>query len=424
VPTKFRLDPRPFLFLAYLYNGYHAFRGSVDLPFLDEWDCWWTWEPGKVFDWIFLRHNEHRIVFTKLEFLLVNFLAGGNEIFLNAINYLLFGALLAVLCDRLVFITKNRWPLWFVLFLLSSLPYENHVWGFQSQIHFSLIFFFLAVPFLFRAGRKSQSIGVTLLIASIYSFGAGIALSFSVLLVYAGYRFFRRDDFLFCLLLFAVGLGFVFLWRIGFESPTGHSLHFYPWNGHFWVFFFTLVGNGFGLAKPVGIYWGAFWLSVCIFCWFISGLKYARQNCPEWWAGAASVVGIIAALAAITSGRADFDISVAKSSRYTEISLMLIPLTAAGLSLVLGERLEKQSWWLAGFVFYLLLVIVFARKFSANPYIDEWKRRAEGQKCVKSFYDGTGNGFCKQIYPGSLSDKLRRLELDHPSFIDSMNGIR
>jgi hypothetical protein len=414
------------LIAGYFILGNYIFKYSLDVPLLDEWDVWWTWQPGNIWSWIFERHNEHRIVFTRLEFLLVNYFARGNEIYLIALNYFIFGLLVLVFRKVIKRFDPTKYGSEiFLLFLFCNLPYENHLWGFQSQFHFALLFFWTALMFLFEGKQRWASLaaGILFLVASAFSFSFGVASALVAALAFAGFKVerllsrgaYRRRE----ISQLVVVVGFILFgllaWGRGFHQLAGHPAVSYPWRPEFWRFFLRMISFAFGngkidsvLGRWSSLLWGGIFFTLTLASWSYVLVKKRLVDTPTRWLAVAAVGGVLAAAVSVAAGRAGFELSFAKSSRYTELTLMLVPLCATGLVLSFRKSL---------FLFFILLV-PFAHKFDATPFRDYYALRLNGQRCLKKFVRFGGNGYCPDLYPVPLAEKLESVQNYSPSFLE------
>ena len=136
-----------FLSLAMLFWGLAIYGGVINyspVPFWDMWD-----DLLNRFCLIYLghwselwtQHNEHRLILTRLLFLLDHYLFGGRFVFLFVLNYLLL-ALVSLTFWRIF--QQNcavRWVwkdyrfigLFLLIWLSSWAQYTNLTWAFQSQ---------------------------------------------------------------------------------------------------------------------------------------------------------------------------------------------------------------------------------------------------------------------------------------------------
>ena len=135
---------------AACWSFLHVCRLAVDVPVEDDWDYL---AAAENFGWnaLFAVHVQHRIVFTRLLFVLSHRLDGLNFVHLLVAQYAIYlglvGAMLWLFREELRKVPY--FPLFFLPFF-SDLPQVNLLWAGQSQFHFMLLFTVLALRFGFR----------------------------------------------------------------------------------------------------------------------------------------------------------------------------------------------------------------------------------------------------------------------------------
>jgi hypothetical protein len=112
-----------------------------------------------------------------------------------------------------------------------------------------------------------------------------------------------------------------------------------PFYWKFWDFWVTLISYGMGFrfgldaCYPIGV----LYCVLLVLPWLLF-IRQVHHGQTQWdsgsWTLLAGIVSITGALFGTTVGRAGFGFDQAQASRYTEITMMLIPLIGA-------------SWWLA-----------------------------------------------------------------------------
>lgn len=416
------------LYLAHfvIIQGY-----AVNVPFWDEWEYLSTDQmpSGFTLKWLFTQHNEHRIIPTKLLTWVLYRLNGWNLTTNQTVNFLIYGLLLLmVVWFARKFVPRlDTWViLSFVIFLLSPIDWANHSWGFQSQFHFSLLFILAAIYFLYdeRQRWKELLIGSAMAILAAYSLSSGLVSSFINLLIFTAYKLFRlysatdkgeRKRELRQLLVVALLVGGALaLWFIGYHAVAGHPPHVLPHKRRFWTYFADILGLGFGLDVLEFL--------PNIFCLVIVLVPIGweiwrkRGRLPDSsWAVYAAVAVILASLSVITIGRARFGLEQAKSSRYSEIGMMLVPLSVLSWSILLQERKRWRAYFLAAF--WLFCFFTYQNNWSDfDHYESESKQRIRGLICIENYYVGIGDANCPSIYPGPLAPKLEEAHILNLSF--------
>jgi hypothetical protein len=392
-------------------------RNAVDVPFIDEWDYFAAHGLSRDLNWswLFGFNNEHRIVLTKM-LAWINFRMFGLDFALQKIlNFLLYCGLLVVI-GRFRKQVKGAegftlYPV-FLVFLLSPLAVENHLWAFQSQFHLVLLFSVLALPYVCaeeRNGAGTAAFCLFLVLAmftvSAGLFIAGVYLACAVVFTAAqalGKRLDRRAGWRFVLVSSAVIVVGMVLARWG-NVPNGWPPRVYPHEPLFWESFLNIVSFSFGF-RQLSLLPGL----ACLLLALTPLVLLLRDPHTRWrpatWHLMAGILGILAVLAAISVARAYF--AAPKISRYTEIGFMLIPYLAL-------------AWWLAlrpGRVRTTVLSLVWL--FCAAASWDDWSTDVwpiERQndlvtlECVEAYYGWNGDGACQDRVTPAKLDRARQL---------------
>ncbi len=407
-------------------------KNAVNVPFLDEWEA--VNKGGiivnQTFSQLFAQHNEHRIVTTKLLTLMLYYFDHWNLITHQAVNFLIYGLLITVLA----YIVKKSAPelpswilLCFVFFTLTDVSRENHAWGFQSQFHFSLLFLFLSIWFLFNEKQTWGKIlgGALFSVLSIYSFSSGLVESAIVLIGYSLFKLIRirletakMREILQLALVLLVICGALSFYFVGYIKPEHHPAYTLPYQKLFWTYFLNLLSGGFGY-QVVNILPG----SIIFLYTIIPLIGVIKQNgyklSSRRWVIIVSTLAVLAALASITMGRAEFGKGHSKASRYSEITVMLIPLGIALWAVFLSERENLRNYFLGGFWIFCMFSFLTYWNFSADYYHLRLERE-EGLACVKNYYQNGGEAKCLTIYPLPIPDRLDFVKTVPVSFIEEM----
>lgn len=422
----------------------YIIKFAVNIPFYDEWEG--LTENGillnQTISGLFAQHNEHRIVTTNLLTLALYYIDGWNIITHQIINFFLYGILL-VSINYVIKKSVPQLPGWillaFTIFLLTNISWENHFWAFQSQFHFALIFLFFSIYFLFdqKQNWSLLFVGVFFSWLTTYSFSSGLVESLVVLVCFIGFKFvriYRTDNkqteirqLLVTSILIGGAIGAYF---IGFSKNEGHPPFAFPFQKEFWLYFLNLLSGGFGY-KSLSL------LPGIIILFFVSipliGIikKYSNEIPPKTWIVVAANLAILGALGSITMGRAGFGEAHAKSSRYTEIVVMLIPLTVAIWTIFLAHSEKARNYVLA--VYFIFCILSFSNfSNSSKPdfvyfnynkaYREAVDSRLKGYQCVKDFYLQKGDGNCSTIYPAPIADRLELIKSLKISFEEEINN--
>lgn len=386
---------------------------SVNVPAGDEWEILRSnaFPNGFTVKYIFDFHNEHRIVFTKLLNYLFLYLTRWNIQMLVVFNYCLFISIVYFLIRlQKKYILNGTKGLWFLPFFLASpLLVDNHNWGFQSQFHFFILFGLLSIFVSTKEKLRvvDYLLAVTFALCSAYSFSAGMFFSVVVLFVLL-FRVFKdssrdtheRISKVSVLLILVLGLA---LWFIGYAKPPEHPVYTFPTQFEFWYFWANLVSLGYGF-KSTNIIVALLAVGITFFTLVkMSRLAFSFKN------RAVSVlffssIAIIVSLLSIAASRAVYGIGQAKTSRYSEISILLM-LFCGWLFWIWSRGHVKREKIYQYFVWFL--VIGFAGDYSYSAYFSTAEVRREALTCIARYYqDVDKSGMCQTIYPASLSEML------------------
>lgn len=416
-------------------------RYAVDIPYWDEWEAL---RPGNLtrefpFHWIFCFHNEHRIVLTKILTWILYWLNDWNLVLNLGVNFGIY-ALLLICLYRVVRpsdVNARFWTVALFTFLLSSIAAENHFWGFQSSFHFALLFFFVSLLGLFAEKQRyfELILGTLSCIAATFSLSTGVATSALTILSFSVFKFIRASQ---CLTvkernrelkswILPVGVmcaGLIF-WLIGATQLPGHLPYVFPNRTLFWRYFLNIISSGFGVARE-----NTFIGAVCLLWVLIPlvGDYFRDKKSPRGWILRAGSLGILAALTAITVGRAGFGVEQSKDSRYTEISAMLIPFSAVLWLNWLG--MYRRVALIFPVTLFALCLFSFKNYWNCEHYRLANSERVKGLACIEDYYLHQGSPFCMTLYPLSLEQQLansakskfsfyKKIKSRNPTYVNS-----
>lgn len=403
-----------FLYLDHLSVVLHT---AVDIPFSDDWDLFRPdgFASGFSLRWLLAFNNEHRIATTKLLQWISFRTAGYNLVHQVAVNFalwtlliLLIAGIVARICPGL----PRSALVGFSLFLLSPVNWESHSWALAgAQSHLSMILLFTGGYLLFhpRQSRGTSGGAVVALLLGTYSSAAGLVGSVTLLALFAPWKAQRlrvgadaggdgRPQMV--LTSGAVLIG-VAAWLWGYQTPAHHPPPALPTTALFWSGLVELVGYGLGGHGAVmGMVGLVFMLApVAEHLWTTRG-----RMSPRHAQLLALVLATLAILASISMGRAPMGVT-SFTSRFTEYVLVLIPLTAAVWWLHLEQSGRRGAYLLAT---WCLLAVAFGQSWHYADYARAMLTRQQGVACVRSYYQGTGSGDCRMLYPRPIPDRLDR----------------
>jgi hypothetical protein len=295
---------------------------------------------------------------------------------------------------------------------MSPRLFENRLWGFQSQFFFAWVFPVIASWCLFRVERRPALMvgAAAALVLGAYSFAGGLVMSLVVTCVYvvfAAGRWIQGDKrtlptaAVLVLLPVAAGISW---WLLQYSKPAWHPQPATPWEWRFWPFFVNLVDSGFGIDQ-LGVERGFFFTTILALPF--AGLLWRDRGRfePATWALGAVALGLFGFLASVTMGRAPFHLADSKTSRYIEVSALLIPLAAGAYWLLLKEwPLWRRRTLVA---FWLLTLGSIYDNWSFERYFEPISTRNQrGRDCIAQYYAVGGDGLCAEIYPRPLKHQL------------------
>jgi hypothetical protein len=397
-------------------------RTGVDIPYWDEWSML---NPGALsskfnWSWIWRHHVDHRIVLTKLQIWLLYRINGWNLVSQMAMNFLIYGALIGTLFQicRKTAPTLPRWLLGlFTSFCLSTLPAEGHVWAFESQYHFALLFSLLALYFLFRPRQKIRHLLWALFFGglSMFSLASGIVTTLSGFFIFSIFKFLRsrqsqKRELLSLSIAALFFLGLIFVWSHNFVKPWYLPARIYPHHLEFWNFFVNLVSFGFGFQK-ISATLGLFCLFLVSFPLLILFLRNIKNPDPKVWLYGATVFGVLMTVVVVSIGRAGWGLSSSKTIRYSEFGLLLVPLTAVGWWNVLAHSLKLRTIVIT--LLFLFFSVSFLDDWSFKYYYETQTERLRTVQCVKEYYQKNQQAECaKSFSPETRTSLIRAKELN------------
>ncbi|MGZ3744003.1 MAG: hypothetical protein ACXVB1_13730 [Pseudobdellovibrionaceae bacterium] len=397
---------------------------TVNIPQGDEWDSLTqnALPSGFTFNYLFGFHNEHRLVFTNLVNYFFFVVSDWNAQYQVIFNYIIFSSLVIFLMrfqkKHIPSASKAIWILPF--FLTSPLLVDNHVVGIQSVFHFCLLFGVISVFYATREKLRTADVWISAVggLCAVYSLAAGMFFALTSFLV-LGYRLFIepknswQEMTLKGLALLGIVMG-VGAWFVGFHSPAGHPPLTWPHDTEFWYFLANLISLGFGFKTSNGLL--AFVaLGIVIFTLgrsFKKAFSFKDQYFSLAFFGS---LAVIAALGSIALSRAGFGIGQAKTSRYAEISILLVPFMGW---LLWGLSLQSLKYKKAIKYYIWFLFIGFAGDFSYSRYFTVAQERRDSLECISKYYRGENKtAYCPLSYPVSMVEILENAKKLKLSFV-------
>jgi hypothetical protein len=402
-------------------------QNAVNVPFWDEWNILSpdALPAGFTFRWIFKQDGEHRMVPTRLLAWALFYVSGHNHVLSIVITFALYGLVLACIA---LFARRMapHLPLWatlaFILFLLSPINWENNFWGLQSTYRFTLIFTLLAVLLLFDEPQTNRrlALGASMGVLAMYSFFAGLVAMCVLIVLFALFKVTRalrlsgsrrKVEWVQLVAVAVPMLSFIAVYFIDYHRISYLPRPALPYEASFWRFFTNLVSWGFGFETH-SVVLGAFCLLLVLAPVVLEIRRKGLQLSSSWWAIYAFALGMLAVLASVAMGRANFS-SSAKISRYADFAIMLVPFTALAWAIFLKDRPNLKKYVLVGL--WVFCCLGFSYKWLWFPvYRVQRESRLEGVECIKSYYKLGGQGVCPTLYAvpmGPLLEDAKKLNL-------------
>jgi hypothetical protein len=326
-----------------------VFLCKSPIPFLDQWD---DLISGRPITWSYLisQHNEHRLFFPRLVFILDHYLANETNsfdiFFCIAAQFTLSLCIFFLSIETKVTSTTHKIWLFFLIlsFLFWSGQWENFTWGYQVQFFGVLLSSFGAFSLLACGGKGYVAFifVIILEIIAVYTLSNGIITPFISIFL----SIWLRRSPIITIILSITAILLLCSYLIGYVTPPLHSnpldtfRHLRP----IAAYAFVELGGPVGLAataiSPIqqielSAAMGAVGITLlCILAWRV--MRHRDEYPPRqvvFLGLAAFVVGTVLLTAA---GRVGFGLGQALASRYQTLtvafwlSLILLAITPPG----------------------------------------------------------------------------------------------
>lgn len=383
------------------------------VPYGDQWDGTLGFyldalkHPWAAF---FGLHNEHRLFFSRLIFFADMRYLGGRNVLDLAANVVL-AALIAIALYRITSrnLAHSRASRMIAVggvlaFTFAWMQAENFTWGFQNQ-WFAVYLFGLCAFDALELSESARFRGASACSAGWFALAIGSAIMAAlsmvsgvlvapVLAVQAAYLRTTRVR------LLVIALATVAIWLTYFtgwhsNSPSGgprDAVVHHPLGVLLYVLLYLGSPATWGcLGMVMSALWGAVVLVSLIYALWI-----ARQRRAVNGSALLAMAVFISASAFVTAvGRFGFGVDTATLSRYTTGPLLM---TASLLAFLwLNEtRPERRRWFVGGFVFVLLMIVVAQRMVFHSTQRELYAKRVAGLAVRTNVYDSP---YTAMIYP-------------------------
>ena len=355
-----------------IYGGIKAYS---PVPFWDMWDSYLNFYIQFInghINVLWQLHNEHRIVLSRLLFILDFVLFNGTGWFLIVINY----ALVLMVCFvyfrflKEIVIGTNKHIMYALLFFLviwlfSWIQQENFTWAFQSQFFLAQLLPLSALYMLYRsyALHNAKWYFVTACILGFLSIGtmANGILALPLMLIMA---LLLGKNWKYISVIFFLSIASVLLYFHDYQMPPHHGSFIQTVIAHpveFFQYVMLYIGSpwyrfgGKGEMGKILAYGMAIFFSVSAFYFWVKAIMQ-EHNKPLRVALLLFILYVLITAAATAGGRLKFGLEKALSSRYTTPTLM----AWASLFILywdgIAESVQKNSKYRS--VFGLLLVVI------------------------------------------------------------------
>jgi len=416
---------------------------GVNVPYGDAWEAVTFFELFFNDDslWLYqihLQHNEHRMFFPNLIFLVNAILTSWNVVTQMYLSWALVGISLVPIY---LFLKKTKSNLVWLIIPISFLMYspyqtENFLWGHQIQWFLALASFLWSIYFLSIPKKVFFISAIGLAFVSSYSLMLGLLvwpLGFLNLLYLKNHKKKYLLTWLGCT---AVAFSIYFY---EFTFPPGHPIILSSSNiDGYLAYVFAYLGSSFSSAWTgngiiINIIYGIVFLSIIlsgIFIHFINKKK-TRYNLVPW-----IQMGLFGFLSALITGigRQSFGTEQALNSRYVTIdNIFLISALFFWFIIILIYKDELKTFKKRIFVFSMISIfIIFGTVMLSTSYYEGWKsgentfkNRTESLSCFSLPFEYDYR--CKYLYPPSKQHFLKQantlLSLKLGPFSDSKNNF-
>ncbi len=378
---------------------------------------------GLTWGWLLERHNEHKIVLTKLQILLSVAVDGWNVVHIQVFNLFFYFAWILwlgfFLHEQATDLPKGVIAA-LLLFLGSLINCENHSWAFQSQFHFGVAFLSVGAFFLFRPGLSNTFLGSAFCVLSMFSVGFGVPGALTVFSLFGVFILLgRREQWRELVLACSMGTAALWLWLF-YDAAIDNGTLILPHRLKFWRFLAGLVSLGFGFEGE-----GREWWDFLILFGVLGSLllllvrRRFRLNSKES-ATVALTAAYLSSAGLMAAGRAArFGVEYAKRSRYSEVTMALVPLTG----LLLFQAIPRGKWrgWALGVV-WAVAFLGYSNNWNFRVYNATLRGKQIGLECIQNFYTNLGTDHCATVHEEALADYLAEAKRMRLSFFRDLQN--
>jgi hypothetical protein len=406
---------------------------AVSLPFWDEWEFWWSMKGLDEGNWNFalwLPHNEHRLVISRLFYFLLRYTTGLDVTVAMYFNVLLACLTLWALWLHLrVSVQVSLWyfvPVAYVVFSLEQ--WENMLWGWQIAIYSMVCSSVWSLYWLTRPGMVKFGMAILAAIISSFSFANGLMI-WPVGVVYLILaRSGRKRLLLWC----GAAAAILFLYFYKYvtqvtrpsptqlvrptsfsefvEAPMNLLLHD-PLSLPTMIF-----GNVGALLAPLDVQKAVLMgiVTVVVFLVSLYGLIRTRSA----WATmplslvALGLLSFMSSLSIIGGRMGYWDTEFVLSSRYTTITLLgIVAAYLLAAAIANGPQMPNRNFRYTGMILCGIISLLLVSGLPAGYQVglnrgQAWKaERAKQREIVQSF-ETQSDEELSTVYPKNLRERL------------------
>jgi hypothetical protein len=144
-----------------------------------------------------------------------------------------------------------------------------------------------------------------------------------------------------------------------------------------------------------------------------------KRLTPAEWAVLSMALAVLAVLALVGMGRAAFGTVQAKTSRYSELGMALVPLSALAWGFALRRWKALKAVCLAALWLFFFTTFLDNWRFKEYAYYNGVRRA--GVSCVRDYYLKGGDAACAELFPASLATRLDAARDLNVSFYRELN---
>jgi hypothetical protein len=383
----------------------------------DEWDYFGSYKIPKTLDlnWIFRPYNAHHMFVMHL-LLWIHYKVDALNFQIHQLtNFVLFN--LFVACFFLIAYKLriySRYILIALALMYSCVAWEIHVWSTCNSFYVFYCFglwglYFATLP---NPGLKDTTIGALLAVASIFSFGGGVAFGLTIVmaaainaLIYQGTNQTLKERMI-CHAPYVLVIITLIYWGLTYQV----SQKFAPpvtleKSQNFIPFFFTLMSGGFGMDWNLADYRLPATLGLIYCCVIAFGaiklfISDSVDRQRKLFILSSIVVMIVLALQ-VSYGRSNGGVLQALTSRYRLFSLASFPL----VFMLFGQNcFSKDVKQLCLFMFLVVNLLNLHTHINTFHYNQWHQLRENGERCLQKAYATKDyNTFCNLLYHSRVS---------------------